>query len=191
MARFLRRSGAPDAVGGRRRCRGPTPGPARCLPIGHLVAGLLHQHARVGARSKANFYVLSREHHLTGRAAVASSAQPRQSRRAGRSSPSPRPAGSPPCRESASPLAADPPACCGGRARRARSASRDRCPATPYQLTTPAAFRPRAPARPRTAALRPARPRSGARSPSPRASPAASGWTARRSAAAAWASHPR
>jgi len=78
-----------------------------------------------------------------------------------------------------------------GTARRARSASRDRCPATLYQLTTPAAFRPRALARPRTAALRPARPRSGARSPSPRASPAASGWTARRSAAAAWASHPR
>src|SRR5580658_4727814 len=60
-----------------------------------------------------------------------------------------------------------------------------------WQPPRPAAFRPRAPVRPRTAALRPARPRPGARSPSPRASPAASGWTARRSAAAAWVSRPR
>ena len=51
----LRRSGAPGTVGGRRRCRGPAPDPARWLPMGHPVAGLLHQHARVKARSKGNF----------------------------------------------------------------------------------------------------------------------------------------
>lgn len=30
----MRRNGAPGAAGGRRRCRGPIPGPARCLPLG-------------------------------------------------------------------------------------------------------------------------------------------------------------
>jgi hypothetical protein len=40
-ARRLPRSGAPGAVGGRRRGWGPTPGPARGLPLGQVVAGLL------------------------------------------------------------------------------------------------------------------------------------------------------
>ena len=53
--RCLRRSGAPGTVGGRRCGRGPTPDPARFLPLGHLVAGLSKQHARVEACSKGNF----------------------------------------------------------------------------------------------------------------------------------------
>jgi hypothetical protein len=53
--RCQRRSGAPAAVGGRRHCRGPPmTRPAAC-PLGHLVAGLLRQHARVEAGSKGNF----------------------------------------------------------------------------------------------------------------------------------------
>ena len=96
--RCLRRSGAPGTVGGRRCCRGPAPDPARCLPLGHLVAGLLQQHARVEARSKGNFLCSQprasscregcRERRLW--------ALPRPSRPAGRSSFSYRPAGRPP-----------------------------------------------------------------------------------------------
>ena len=101
--RCLRRSGAPGTVGGRRCCRGPAPDPARCLPWGHLVAGLLQQHARIEAGSKEISYVLSREHHLAGRAAVSAvfGLCRDQSRPAGRSSFSYRPAGRPPCREPA------------------------------------------------------------------------------------------
>jgi hypothetical protein len=55
----------PRAPGGETVLPGPTPDPARCLPLGHLAAGLLQQHARVEARSKGKFsYILSREHHL-------------------------------------------------------------------------------------------------------------------------------
>jgi len=53
--RCLRRSGGPGHRGGETVLPGPTPDPARCLPLGHLVAGLLQQHARVEARSKGNF----------------------------------------------------------------------------------------------------------------------------------------
>jgi hypothetical protein len=91
-----RRSGAPGAAGGIRRCRGPAPDPARCLPMGHLAAGLVHQHARVEGGSKGIFYVLSQEHQLARegcRSAVL--AQPGQSRRAGRSSLSHRPPAGP------------------------------------------------------------------------------------------------
>jgi hypothetical protein len=45
----------PGHRGGETVLPGPTPDPARCLPLGHLAAGLLQQHARVEARSKGNF----------------------------------------------------------------------------------------------------------------------------------------
>lgn len=81
----------PGHRGGETALPGPTPDPARCLPLGHLVDGLLQQHARVEARSKGNFLCSQprasscregcRERRLR--------ALPRQSRPAGRSSLSP------------------------------------------------------------------------------------------------------
>ena len=51
----------PGHRGGRRHCRGPAPDPARCLPRGHLAAGLPQQHARVEARFKGEIFIFSAE----------------------------------------------------------------------------------------------------------------------------------
>ena len=68
--RCLRRSGAPGAAGGRRRCRGPAPDPARCLPWG-ASCGRASPTACPGRSAfKGNFVCSQREHHLAGRAAA-------------------------------------------------------------------------------------------------------------------------
>jgi hypothetical protein len=56
-----RRSGGPGTAGGRRRCRGPAPDPARGVPLGHAAAGLLQQHARVGGHLKGKYPMFSAE----------------------------------------------------------------------------------------------------------------------------------
>ena len=92
--RCLRRSGAPDTVGGRRCCRGPTPDPARCPPWGILWPGF-SKHARVEARSKGNF-LCSQPRASSRREGCRERrlwALPRPSRPAGRSSFPYRPAG--------------------------------------------------------------------------------------------------
>ena len=78
-------------------------------PWGILWPGFSTSMPGSKARSKEIFYVLSREHQLAGRAAVTPSlAQPRQSRRAGRSSLSPSASRAAPSGQSAAQVGSQP-----------------------------------------------------------------------------------
>jgi hypothetical protein len=92
--RFLRRSGPPGTMGGRRCFRGPTPDPARCLPLGHLAAGL-QPACQGGSAFKGNSRSQPRESCGEGCRECRLCALPRQNRPAARSSTSHRPAGRP------------------------------------------------------------------------------------------------